>query len=75
MARQSSVRVGDRIRLVGCDDAWTRLKPGALGTVSLVDDAGTVHVQWDCGSTLGLVPGLDRWEIVESGLDASTERN
>ena len=27
----------------------------------MVDDVGTVHVRWDNGSTLGLVPGEDRW--------------
>lgn len=46
---------GDRIRLLHCADPWTSLKPGATGTVRIVDDAGTVHVQWDNGSTLGLV--------------------
>ena len=27
---------------------------GALGTVMCVDDNGTIHVQWDIGSTLGV---------------------
>ena len=35
------------------------LKPGDEGTVFHVDDAGTVHVNWDCGSTLGMVYGVD----------------
>ena len=56
---------GKRVRLVFCNDVYTRLTPGALGTVSLVDDVGTVHVNWDDGSHLGLVPGEDRWEVVE----------
>jgi hypothetical protein len=30
----------------------------------MVDDLGTVHVRWDNGSTLGLVPGEDRWEEI-----------
>jgi hypothetical protein len=29
-----------------------------------VDDAGTVHVRWDCGSGLGLVYGEDMYEKV-----------
>lgn len=33
-----------------------------------VDDAGTVHVDWDCGSTLGRIPGEDARETLpESG--------
>lgn len=53
---------GDRVRLVSCSDPYTRLGPGATGTVTFVDSLGTVHVKWDTGSTLGLVPGEDRWE-------------
>ena len=35
------------------------LKAGALGTVLHVDDIGTIHVSWDCGSSLGVVLGED----------------
>mgnify|MGYP002150417403 FL=1 len=38
---------------------------GTEGTVQFVDDAGTIHVQWDTGSSLGLVPGADEWEVIE----------
>ncbi len=61
----SPIRPGDRIRLVLITDELTKLRPGSLGTVSCVDDLGTVHVRWDDGNTLGLVPGEDRWELVE----------
>ena len=47
---------GKRIRLVRCNDPYTRLQPGTLGTVVLVDSVGTVHVSWDDGSSLGLCP-------------------
>jgi hypothetical protein len=50
---------GTRVRLVRMDDPYTKLKPGATGTVSYVDDIGTVHVNWDCGSSLGVVFGED----------------
>lgn len=55
---------GSRVRLVRSTDPYTRLAPGELGTVSLVDDVGTVHVHWDSGSNLGLVPDADVWETV-----------
>jgi hypothetical protein len=58
--------VGDRVRLVHCDDPHTRLEPGELGTVSSVDDLGTVHVAWDSGTRLGLVAEAgDRFEVIE----------
>jgi len=41
------------------DDPYSKLKPGDQGTVSFVDDIGTVFVDWDCGSSLGVVYGVD----------------
>jgi len=54
---------GDRVVLVYTSDPYTKLQPGAQGTVSAIDDAGTVHVQWDSGSGLGLIPGEDRFRV------------
>ena len=58
--------VGDRVRLVRCNDPYTRLKPGDEGTVSFIDDMGTVFVNWDSGSSLGLVRRAgDAWEVFQ----------
>ena len=46
---------GTRVILIKMNDPYTRLKPGAKGTVTGVDDIGTIHVNWDCGSSLGVV--------------------
>ncbi len=46
-------------------DEWTWLRPGALGTVTVIDDLGTVHVRWDDGGTLGLVPDEDEWVVLD----------
>ena len=52
--------VGLRVELVEMDDPYnTRLTPGAKGTVMGVDDMGTIHVRWDCGSSLCVVYGVD----------------
>jgi len=32
---------------------------GTKGVVIQVDDIGTLHVAWETGSTLGVVPGVD----------------
>jgi len=50
---------GTRVELVSMDDPYTDLKPGSLGTVDFMDDTDTVHVNWDSGSTLGAVYGVD----------------
>lgn len=51
---------GTRVELIHMDDPYNRLKPGDKGTVRLVDDTGTVFVDWDCGSGLGIVYDVDR---------------
>lgn len=56
--------VGDRVELIRCSDEWTRLAPGTQGTVRLIDSMGTVHVAWDDGSSLGMIPGEDRFKVL-----------
>lgn len=45
------------------DDNVT-VPPGTEGTVSHVDGCGTLHVHWDNGRRLGLLPGRDQWEVL-----------
>lgn len=50
---------GCRVELARMDDPYRKLNPGEQGTVAGVDDIGTVHVEWDCGSSLGVAYGED----------------
>ncbi len=51
---------GTRVELISMNDPYNRkLKPGDQGTVISVDDIGTIHVDWDCGSGLGVAYGED----------------
>ena len=50
---------GTRVVLVRMNDPYTKLRPGDLGTIDFVDDAGTQFCRWDNGSTLGVVFGED----------------
>ncbi len=58
---------GRRVRLISCDDPRTRLQPGTRGLVTFVDGLNTVHVSWDDGTRLGLIPDVDRWELDDTG--------
>ena len=49
--------VGTRIELISMDDPHAPIEPGMHGTVDIVDDVGTLHMKWDNGRTLGIVPG------------------
>ncbi len=78
MNSNPKAKVGDRIRLTVMSDEWPDLKPGALGTVRMIDDLKTVHVDWDNGLKLGLIPNVDEYEVLfhdpaesEDGLPAN----
>lgn len=51
---------GCRVELVQMDDPYSKLTPGDQGIVTAVGDTGTIFVNWDCGSSLGIVYGVDR---------------
>ena len=50
---------GTRVELIHMDDPYTKLKPGDQGVVSHVDDVGTIFVNWNSKSGLGVVYGVD----------------
>lgn len=55
---------GSRVRLCYMNDPQAP-PPGTMGTVMCVDDIGTIHVQWDTGSTLGVAWNHDLCQLVE----------
>ena len=57
-------RPGTRIKLIHMNDKWGCRLDGSLGTVEHVDDAGTIHMHWDMGSSLGLIPEEDEFKII-----------
>lgn len=56
---------GTRIELNHMDDPYHPVPEGTLGTVKHVDDAGQIHVKWDNGRGLALVPNVDDFHIVD----------
>ncbi len=55
---------GTRIQLDHMDDPFHPVASGTTGTVKFVDDAGTIHMSWDSGSSLGLCPDSDEFHII-----------
>ena len=64
---------GTRLELISMDDPQP-IPPGSRGTVDHVDDMGTIHMRWDSGRSLGLVPGEDSFrKLTTEELDAEQE--
>lgn len=59
-----SAFIGKRIELILTNDPYTGLSPGTLGTITYIDSIGTIFVDWDTGSKLGLIPGVDKFKIL-----------
>lgn len=55
---------GTRIELVNMNDPFSPVYPGTKGTVTCVDDIGTIHMKWDNGRSLGLIPGVDGFKKI-----------
>ena len=51
---------GCRVELISMGDPYVSLAPGTKGAVQVVDDLGTIFVDWDNGSGFGVVYGVDR---------------
>ena len=50
---------GTRIVLDHMDDPYAPVKSGSRGSVQAVVDAGQIHMAWDNGRTLAVIPGVD----------------
>ncbi len=54
---------GTVVVLQSMDDPYTKIPPGTKGTVEYVDDAGSIGVAWENGSSLSLIPTEDRFTV------------
>ena len=57
--------IGTTVKLIMMNDPQAP-PVGMLGKVTDIDDIGTIHVAWQNGSSLGLIEGVDKWEVAEN---------
>lgn len=55
---------GKRITLIKMCDDPNPIKAGSMGTIQGVDGIGQIHVNWDNGRSLALIPGTDVYQII-----------
>ena len=60
---------GTRIRLNSMSDPYSPVPADTEGIVDLVDDAGQIHMKWNNGRTLPLVPGEDSFTVLPPKLE------
>lgn len=69
---------GTRIELISMEDPFAPIPQGTRGTVKAVDDIGQLHMHWDNGRSLAVVPGEDSFrkltpEEIEAENQTKTE--
>lgn len=60
------IKVGTRIQLIQMVNEANPIAPGTKGTVGYIDHIGTLHMLWDNGSTLGLIPDADHFAVIDN---------
>ncbi len=55
-----------RFKLIKTSDLHANLRPGDEGTLMHEDSLGRLHIHWDNGSRLRLIPGVDLYTEVEN---------
>ena len=50
-----------------------RMSPGLEGSIQFIDDIGDIHIDWDNGSTLALIPGEDSFTVIGPDKQENTE--
>lgn len=59
-----NINKGDRIKCIQMKEDPNPIKSGDIGTVSHIDGIGQIHVRWDSGRSLALIPEIDQYELV-----------
>lgn len=54
---------GTRLKLISMEDPC-RVPEGTVGVVDFIDDAGQIHMRWETGSCLALIPGVDQFQKI-----------
>lgn len=57
---------GTRLLLLHMNDPFAPVPEGTRGTVVHVDDQSQIHMKWDNGRTLAIIPGEDSFRKLTS---------
>lgn len=57
--------IGSKIKLLEKMEDIQGIKAGQLGILEYIDDEGSLHMRWDNGSGLAIIPETDKFEVIE----------
>ena len=56
---------GIKVRLIHMEGE-PQMTEGLEGAIDYIDDAPQIHVNWENGSSLALIPEVDKFEIIKN---------
>lgn len=57
-------KIGQKVRLIKMYDYVAPIPPLTTGIIKYIDDLGTLHIMWEDGRRLGIIVGVDEFEII-----------
>jgi hypothetical protein len=57
--------IGRRIKCLFMGNDPNPIPTGSIGTIDHIDDEGYIHVKWDNGRSLSLIPNVDIYEVLD----------
>lgn len=62
---QNELLIGRRVQCLEMPDDPHPITKGTKGTIEFIDSAGHIHVRWDNGRSLSLIPNVDHYLILD----------
>lgn len=62
---KQSFKKGTKIEIIEMQDEYNPVPTGTIGYVDFVDSEGQIHMNWNNGSTLALIVGIDKFKILD----------
>ena len=55
--------IGTKIQLISMRDEKYPILLGTIGVVTHIDDMGSIHLKWQNGSSLAIIPEVDSFRV------------
>ena len=55
---------GTKLQMITMRNEKYPILPGTIGEVTHIDDLGSIHMKWQNGSSLALIPEVDSFKVV-----------
>ena len=54
---------GTKLQMITMRNEKYPISPGTVGEVTHIDDIGSIHMKWENGSSLAIIPEVDSFRV------------